>query len=321
MQTANAQLAVSNLIKNKILIAVAEHDEYDMQQTIDSAIDNAYNPDLISFAICSTNRSSENKLTSRVELYNVNINFYSALGVGFNKIVPYIVNDDSHEFVLTIDAHSIFKKHWDLILLQNYNDLSTKYENFVIAPGVPIYVDKGNEILYSGEDFPRDNLELYLTLEASPTGDKRLTSHAKPVDWHKLEENYKETFSPSGNCMFAKKEVFKEFIIDPLLVWSGDQEALALRMCTRGYKIFTIRDRFLYTKQKNRDYWTQHPSDWRNHTNNPVWTAMFANSDRRLKDLFTGKILGYWGAPDKESLEEYTAKVKVDFEEMYYPDL
>jgi hypothetical protein len=316
----NVQLAASSLIKNKILIVVAEHNEYDMQKTIDSAIDNAFNQDLIAFSICSTNRDIENKLTSRVDMQNVNIYFHSALGVGFNKIVPHIVNDDSHEFTLSIDAHSIFNKNWDVTLLKNYYEINKNYENFVIAPGVPVFVDTGKEILFSGEDFSRDNLELYLTLEPTVMGHKRLTSHAKVIDWDSLKEGYKETFSPSGNCMFAKKEVFKEFIIDPQLVWSGDQEALALRMCTRGYKIFAIRDRFLYTKQKNYDYALTHPNDWRNQTNNIIWHNMFKNSDRRLKDLFTGKILGYWGAPDKNSLEEFAAKVGINFEEMYYPE-
>jgi hypothetical protein len=40
-------------------------------------------------------------------------------------------------------------------------------------------------------------------------------------------------------------------------------------------------------------------------------------SYRRIKDIFLGDYFGYWGAPNKELLDEYEAAVGSNFKDYY----
>ena len=105
-----------------------------------------------------------------------------------------------------------------------------------------------------------------------------------------------------------------------MLLDNGDEITLALRLSTRGYKIFTIKspivwhlNKFhgdLYYKDrlmgsevigKERDLYGQR-SD---------------KSLDRVKDILTGKIFGYWGAPSLEKLKEFEQKINLDFNKFY----
>jgi hypothetical protein len=41
------------------------------------------------------------------------------LGVGFARLAAFLLYDQE-DFVLQIDAHMLFKKHWDTILIERY---------------------------------------------------------------------------------------------------------------------------------------------------------------------------------------------------------
>lgn len=299
------------MIKDKILVVAADHNEKDMQLAINSALSNAFDKSRIVFSICSSNRKN-NLEADGIE--NIKIQYHSAIGVTLPKLIGTIYNDDSHEYTLIIDAHTVFKKNWDETLINYYKKINISFDKFLISPSVPAWVDYSHL-----EDLLRNNsitnLEMMIALEESPQNDNffRVTGHARIVDWEQHINGYKESQSISGNCMFGKKEIFEEFIMDPLVVWGGDQECLALRLSTRGYKFFTIRDVFCLTREKPIDYYKSEPEDWRNFQNNLVWKAIFKRSNNRMRDIFTGKILGYWGAPDKESLIKYTENSQLNF--------
>jgi hypothetical protein len=307
------------MIKNKILIVAADHNETDMQFTIDTAISNAKFPDMVSIGICSTNRQNDLKAK---DIENIKIQYHSAMGVTLPKFIPIVYNDNSHEYTLVIDAHTIFAKNWDQILLNYHKEIEKNNNLFLISPGLPMWNKDNLDIVLKEvkENKVSHSFEMYMSLEKNYKGHYILTSLSKPVYWENYSSGYKESSTISGNFMFGKKEIFQEFVMDPFLVWGGDQEAMALRLSTRGYKFFTIKDGCALTKQKDEDYRYQNKDDWRNYTENKVFKYIFKNSSIRMKDIFTGDILGYWGAPSKEKLDEFSQRLGLDFSKMYAPE-
>ena len=109
--------------------------------------------------------------------------------------------------------------------------------------------------------------------------------------------------------------MIRNFLHDPHNVFSGDQTNYSLRLISNGYKIFCIKKPLVL----NVDKWLcgelYHKEDWRkNINNNPSrlskwWDTL---SGQYENDIFSGKYLGYWGAPNLKSLQH--AKIKMEFE-------
>jgi hypothetical protein len=84
----------------------------------------------------------------------------------------------------------------------------------------------------------------------------------------------------------------------------------ALRLLSRGYKIFSMQDPLFLSLDKTKEKKPLDPEwNWKNFKplNLTSWTYVdHANkmSDVNYQKIFNGEYLGYWGAPDKKSLSE-----------------
>jgi hypothetical protein len=93
-----------------------------------------------------------------------------------------------------------------------------------------------------------------------------------------------------------------------------------MRAWTRGYRIFSIKEDVLWTREMfhGRDI----RNSWRSKADEspegetPFKTKVVMGTLRN-KDILTGKVLGVWGAPTLELLEEYEKAAGVDYKEFY----
>lgn len=129
------------MIKNKdeltIFVAVAALNEEFIKLTVDTALDKAAFPNRISFGIWeqTTNNSFTNLPFDKYKkIKHIKASYGAMLGVGIARLnaLSLYANED---FILSIDAHSIFNVDWDINLINNYYKISNYlgHDNVVIS--------------------------------------------------------------------------------------------------------------------------------------------------------------------------------------------
>jgi hypothetical protein len=153
----------------------------------------------------------------------------------------------------------------------------------------------------------------------------------RPITYGRHEfgdEKYPEVNCIHASLVFFKYSVIREVMHDPADTFHGDQINQSLRLISRGYKIFSMQDPLLLvygkTEPNDEPYSSQpkltdpewnyrSPSDCNTESGWKYLEYSNKMSEINYKKIFNGEYLGYWGAPDKNSLLE--AKEKMGFEE------
>lgn len=283
----------------KIFLSIAALKESFIYETVESAIKNADNPRLLSFGIFSQDSEETEynfrELSSRV--CHVRADSKNILGVGASRLNASVLRQYDEYFYLQIDAHLIFTKGWDSILLQRYKELNLKHEKPIISMGGPRWF------------YENDNLILDASvngvLVASPNLDSRSDSNSI-VYGTSLFSKIQESFFCTAQFLFSHISLINEVPPDPFIIFQGEEPTFSLRACTRGYKIFAIEDVIFYHLDKN-----ENPQFcWRKSVSHTIEREFFCR--KRVRDIMLGNILGEWGAPDEKSLQEYYSKINID---------
>ena len=321
-------------MNESIFITISSCNEKDLKQTVLSAISNSYNPDRLFFGILD--HSIEGKITDLSEIKNVTsvrISYGGPLGVGLPRLMASMLNDRSHDFYLQIDAHMIFEKNWDKDLIDAYSIISNKYNKPIISTYVPFwYEDSDNNIRLSlDSDAVVDpynfngvnnlnNLSLKVDDYSKNLFRRHIPIEGTGVDWSNGKQ-YQEHFLTSGHFLFSSFSFLSEIMPDPLITWGGEEPIIGLRAWTRGYNIFTINKGIVWHKNKlgaNPD-----KKDWRSMSNSKDLKAYddlqknIKMSYRRIKDIFLGDYIGYWGAESIDKLKDFEYNLGVSFKEYY----
>ena len=311
---------------DSIFISIASCKELFLVQTIKSAMQNASRPEDIYFGICNMVVDDEDFLSDPVfKLENINIvetKHKSPLGTGIGRMLSSLMYDREHKYFLQVDAHTIFVKGWDVILKNQYEELLSIYEKPVIScpPKQWDHNEKGDFFLFeSPKDFINiENLAVQTTnptLKWSESGGMNPAGSSidKPgvvvpahADWDE-GETFKEHGLIHAAFVFFKFSFLSELINDPFDTWHGDQTNISFRAGTRGYRMFTVKDATLFTKDKcYTDGTLRYESDWRTAPMlSKVQSYHTANSYIRVNKFLSGEELGFWGAPSQKSIDDY----------------
>lgn len=315
-----------------IFISIAACKEKFLAQTIKSAILNAKNPELLYFGICNMVIDDEDFLSDPVfERPNVNYvetKHKSPLGTGFGRMNASLMFDREHRYLFQVDAHTIFNQNWDETLKKYYNQLLDVCDKPIIsiAPQMWAEDDQGRPMLFDNKEYTVNPYILNheatnptLTLRENfnlnglrhPSDFKNyLFIDGLHYDWKK-DEDFVEHGLVFAACMFSDFSLVREVMHDPLNPWDGDQINFTLRVATRGYRMFSVKKCFMWTKNKFRNGSLISEYDWRRCEGSPVKGYNDKNSNILQTDIFTGSYTGYWGAPSKESILEYEKKMSV----------
>jgi hypothetical protein len=279
------------------------------------------------------------------------------MGVGFGRMNASLLSTKKHDYVLQIDAHTVFTKNWDLELIKNFNDIYKEMDSDkIVLTAIPrgdLYYDvRDRESLFSddGVFFSDSNSPIdmynnnYHEFSNLPSPYVNTRPQIKFDGWqgnHFTEsmvgfpvtygtesfeaDRYVEVNCIHASLVFFKYELIREVMHDPEDPFHGDQVNYALRLLSRGYKIFAIAKPLLLTlnkfakhKEKNDNPGIQVDPEWNWRSNAPSSGSSKDYLDRvqmlaekQYLEIFSGQYLGYWGAPDKTSLLD--AKNKMGF--------
>ncbi len=325
-----------------------------MAQTIRSALKNAAEPDLLYFGIANTVIEEKDFLSDSIfshpRLNYIDIKSKQALGTGKSRMMASMLNERDHKYLLQIDAHNIFEKGWDNILKQNYKDLLKICDKPVISTSPLRWIDGLNKKVflhaYYGDQVdgkPEDSR--YYGIEVDPLdfkteenfgslGIKTVTvnvpnSETEIMDYAFIdgidikwedEQKFVEHGFIHAAFMFTDFKFIREIMHDPSNPWDGDQINISFRAGTRGYRMFTIKKCIIWSKDKFNNDKLLSDNDWRYHTGR-IQEFDIVNCKLHQSAIFSGEYLGYWGAPDKESIAQYYDKIGIDLSKNFKLDL
>jgi len=316
-----------------IFISISACNEKDLRQTVLSAIQNSCNPERLYFGILDHSLNNiKNDLSNIRNVTYVRLEYGGPLGVGAPRLFASMLNDRQHDFYMQIDAHMLFEKNWDIDIINEYSHISKTYSKPIISTYVPFwYEDKNNtkklsldnNILVDPYNFygvgEVNNLALKIDDYSNNLFRNHIPIQGTQVDWK--DKTYHEHFLTSGHFLFSDFNFLLEIIPDPLITWGGEEPIIGLRAWTRGYNIFTIKKPIVWHKNKLGEI--RDKNDWRDVSNSKdenAYRMLQQNinmSYRRIKDIFLGDYLGYWGAPSFDKLKEFEYNLNVSFSEYY----
>jgi hypothetical protein len=271
-----------------IFVTIAACQEYFLEHTIRSAISLAAYPDRVHFGVFNNILDKEKTLidkdffTNNPNILYVELLSNVPMGVGFGRMNASLLSTQKHDYVLQIDSHTVFTKDWDLILIENFTNISKEIESEkIVLTAIPrgnLYYDiKNRDSLMSDDDiFLNNNIkkidmyknnyhefaeleEPYHNTKPQITFDGWQGNHfvesmvGFPVTYgvHVFGEgDYSEVNCIHASIVFYKYEMIRDIMHDPADPFHGDQVNYALRILARGYRIFAIKKPLLLSLNK-----------------------------------------------------------------------
>jgi hypothetical protein len=346
-----------------IFVTIAACQEYFIEHTIKSAIALSAHPDRIHFGVFNNILDKEKTLmdkeffTNNSNILYVELLSHVPMGVGFGRMNASLLSTQVHDYVLQIDAHTVFTKDWDLKLIENFITISKEISSDkIVLTGIPrgnLYynINKRDSLMSDDSVFVNHNIKeinFYKNNYHEFFNLPKPYHNTKPVirfdGWqgnHFVKsmvgfpitygepgfgkENYSEVNCIHASLLFYKYEMIRHIMHDPADQFHGDQVNYGLRILSRGYKIFAIKQPLLLSLNKylkhdlpnNKDgVLIDHEWNWRSErkwskSGEKYLSKMQDVSNKNYNDIFNGNYIGYWGAPNIESLNN--AKGKIGF--------
>lgn len=214
-----------------IFVQICSYRDAELDQTIQSAINNATHPERLSFGICyqygdgEIEPSSFTLYSSQIKVKK--IKWTEAKGVGWAR---NICNSfySGEEYTLQIDSHHIFKKSWDEELINQWR--LCRHPKAVITGYPPGYTyNTNNEILLN--EIPQNTMIVkgfdggfIPTFKSFPS----MSVGNIPIRGSFI----------AGGLMFMKGTVCQEVPYLPEIYFTGEEIIHSLRLFTYGYKVF-----------------------------------------------------------------------------------
>lgn len=343
-------------MKNTIFIPIAACEEKFIEQTVKSALFNAYNPKNIYFGIFNNILDKKHSLLDNDFIVNNSQIFYTELvsgcpmGTGFGRMNASLLQFKNFEYMFQIDAHTIFSKNWDVLIIEYFNKIKDQ-ENLdadkMVLSCVPpivwkevdgnIYARGANseEFIqidpYRMDDYLGESLEMgtvvpkfyYDGFQGTTQISENLGFPIAYGNGH-IKNDYQEIDAIHASFVFSKSNINREVLLDPQDPFHGDQSNYAVRLISRNYRIFCPKFPVIGTLNK----FENNPLDIKKNYNWRSWRKNNKNGLSRdasslyfsfkndksnvfFSDMISGRYFGYWGSPSIEALKK--AKMKIDY--------
>jgi hypothetical protein len=303
---------------SKIFVSIAAYNEPDLELTIQSALENATEPERIHFGIVSHYTDGNRPNLSKYDNVKViGLDYNSQSFCPLNRLLAISLMKDE-TYYLQIDAHMLFEPGWDSYLVYMYEKIITRHGPSVISSYLPPWHwSEDGEIVALGT---LEGCKLSVTDDMHLNTDQRHPM-AKSIAGNFEFGDYGEHFLMSGHFIFANAEYTREVSPDPFIVFAGEEPTLAIRTYTHGYKIFAIKNNVI--RHKTKEYGLKYSFDWRQDkrfNDTEGLKTFYYNTDKsicRVAEILNGDWFGYYGAKDLESYNDYCDKLGSNLKDLY----
>ena len=289
-------------LNETICIEIAAYKEFELLNTVHSALLQADNPNRIHFSICYQ-YDLKDDYYELLKIPHCRIKYFKeseTKGLCFARNhCQHLIEDE--EYVLQIDAHMRFVKHWDTKMIEQL--LGTKDKNAIISfyPSNckedmmkldlddPVFDQPCSSCVLCASSF-KDYPCYFVTFTSYPRNEKN---------------GYLRNPYISGNNFFTFSRVHKVVYNDPDMFFYADELAMALRLFTYGYNVYVPTESYIYHQYERK---TQ---------SFPKITTQMLDEDkrfRRLVEVGEEEInLGEYGLGNQRTLAQYEAFSGIDF--------
>ena len=210
--------------------------EPELIPTIEDALAQAKYPKRIHFGICRQFHPDDKfdnvdkyRNDSRFKIYDMPCEESKGLAYARSIINEQLLENE--DFVLQLDSHHRFTKHWDKTLIKWYDNLKKEGNNPLIC---------GYQPYYNPFNDPEDRVHEPWFSEAAcfyPHGTIFIRPTGFKDDWTKFTKPVPARFL-SGHFCFGPNKWAKEIKHDPDLYFAGEEINLTVRSYTHGYDLF-----------------------------------------------------------------------------------
>lgn len=216
----------------RIFIQIASYRDPQLLPTIKSCLENAKNPENLTFGICWQHDENDNideyKEDARFKI--IDIPYKESKGVCWARnLVQQLYSNE--EYTLQIDSHMRFQKNWDSILIDMMSQLKKMgYSKPLLTGYVPSF---------NPENDPSERIQEPWRMVFDrfiPEGAVFFLPETIP-NWKKLKSPVPARFYSAHFC-FTLGEFSKEVQHNPEYYFHGEEISIAARAYTHGYDLF-----------------------------------------------------------------------------------
>lgn len=297
----------------RIFASIASYCDPVLPFTLERAVAMAADPSRLHFGVVDQSPPDAPRLGApgRARLTQVRVDARDARGPCWARALAMSLHD-AEDWFLQLDSHMDFDPGWDDALVaqalalgapQRPVVISTYPDAFTFVEGQPVRRPTTTGVLAQvvkpGTDFAADH----------PV----LAFQAQPVD--ALQPL--PAFHVGAGCLFAPGRIVRQVPYDPWLYFHGEEQAMALRLYTRGWDLFhmpALPVHHLYNDAASGA--PPRPLHWdaEHEAQREVpWWAFEQRSRARLAALVAGEDLGVYGLGTVRSLADFAAFSGIDY--------
>lgn len=274
----------------KIFVSIASFMDHQLEETIDSCLDNARFPDKINIAVCDQSKKFNQTIHDKVKYYTF-IDYRSARGPCFARHLLQTIMQDE-EYYLQVDSHTLFDKDWDLNLTDHIDNLG---ENAIIS----------TYPLDHGDDETKKDWTWTLVLDRDQLFDRH--TYFNTQRGANKSKTIHKGFLLAAGFLFSHRSFVEQVPYDPVFYFSGEEPSLALRAFTHNFDIYHIPDvpvRHNYVNNGER------PLHWER---DDEWKRLQIISENRFSDLVEDRLRGAYGLGFQRSVSDYRRFCGIDY--------
>ena len=289
----------------KIFITLAGFIEPELRTTIVDLIEKSRHSDRLHFGVCYQYNNDnyemhEDFLIDLHNICNIDISYHNYVdskgGCWARNIAQQFY--DGEEYQLQVDAHVRIVKNWDVLLINELEEIRTT--------GI-----KKPIISFLMNSYRRDD-NLGIDFDFEHFNDRTLINHPKikliTSDYWPDFQGYSNVKSTNKKnvevsilyCGFVFSDGIwvKDIENDPLHYYTGEEFALSIRSYTHGYNIFLPKEIYAWHRVHEQGQHKHHFSVFNG-------DDLHIQAMDRLKLLIENGDLGIYGLGKKRSLKEY----------------
>jgi len=251
----------------------------------------------------------------------INASYEYPLGVGYARLSAAKLFS-GQKYFLQIDAHTVFSRNWDTLLIGYYSMLST----IVDKPMISQCPSPMPASLYQDHSVYEKFRSTYVPIKSHPIALNSMLD-TQP-DYSRENEKrvldiFLEHYAHMGGYIFTTSNFISEVSYPPNLIYVFDQELTAFRSVTRGYRIFSTDFVPIASMGKNStDGFDEekYPKDLRfigetkQFEQEKSWKKY--QEPHEFYDYFLGIKFGFFGAPDRRSYDEFVNRSGLDYRKL-----
>lgn len=235
-----------------ILIEIPSYHDMQLIPTIKSAVTQADNPDRLHFAVCIQDDDIRDYLTLK-NTKNTSVIYlplHKAKGACYARHLCQTLLQDE-DYILHIDAHMRFYKHWDTALIEELESFNDKKAVLSAYPrslnGEYLKLPFNHPIF----DIPVDGTVNYC--KSFREDGKNVVFSSR--DFTELDEIPKKSVWTAGGFLFAHRDFDIEVPFDPHMYHLQDELSVSIRAFTYGFNIYNPTKHYVshWYPEKSRD--------------------------------------------------------------------